>query len=419
MHAPNDIRLGRFVLELGLALVVGCKSPSPQAAAPLGQWSEDGAAPAPQASVGLLYPPTAPPAAAKNPFEGASFFRDPHYGELVRATLDQSPEDLRAAIEVVANVPTALWLESIESVARLRGWLEAASAEARATGNQVVVVVVLYDLPNRDCSASASPGELHGERGEARYEAEFIDPIAAQVASMPEQRVVFILEPDALPNLATNQSVERCREARDIQRRSLAYAVSRLSRPNAFLYLDAAHAGWLGWKQNREALLRASEDVLAMAGGSDRIRGFATNVGNYNALDGDWGKMLEPKNPCANEMDYVRALAEDLAARGVEDKGFIVDTSRNGVAEIRSVWGNWCNIEGAGLGERPRAAPRPLVDAYYWVKPPGESDGVSDPAAEHFDPLCASPDSARNAPAVREWFPSYFVDLVRNSNPPL
>lgn len=39
--------------------------------------------------------------------------------------------------------------------------------------------------------------------------------------------------------------------------------------------------------------------------------------------------------------------------------------------------GNRCNQVGAGLGERPEAAPESGVDAYVWARPPGESDGSS------------------------------------------
>jgi hypothetical protein len=40
--------------------------------------------------------------------------------------------------------------------------------------------------------------------------------------------------------------------------------------------------------------------------------------------------------------------------------------------------GNWCNQSGAGLGERPQASPQANIDAYGWIKPPGESDGSSE-----------------------------------------
>jgi cellulose 1,4-beta-cellobiosidase len=219
--------------------------------------------------------------------------------------------------------------------------------------------------------------------------------------------------------MATNMSVDACKLSSNIYKHSLAYAVSRLSLPNVHLYLDAAHAGWLGWDGNRKAMATLFKEVLDMAGGPDRIRGFATNTSNYNALEGDWGRKLESSNPCPNELTYVEKFSETLATVGIENKGFIVDTSRNGVAEARSTWGSWCNVKGAGLGERPRAAPRPLVDAYYWVKPPGDSDGVADPNAPRFDEMCAGPDSTPGAPQAGQWFESYFVDLIKNSQPPL
>jgi cellulose 1,4-beta-cellobiosidase len=118
-------------------------------------------------------------------------------------------------------------------------------------------------------------------------------------------------------------------------------------------------------------------------------------------------------------MVYVKKLAVGLADHGVRNKGFIIDTSRNGKGGIRKVWGHWCNIKGAGLGERPRAAPEPFIDAFFWVKPPGESDGISDPTQPRFDAECASSESAPNAPQAGQWFQSYFHDLVRNATPPL
>ena len=74
-----------------------------------------------------------------------------------------------------------------------------------------LAVVVLCNLPNRDCAANASAGELAVEaNGEARYRTEFVDPIAEQFASHPEQLMVAIIEPDSLANLTTNQLVPKC-----------------------------------------------------------------------------------------------------------------------------------------------------------------------------------------------------------------
>jgi cellulose 1,4-beta-cellobiosidase len=186
------------------------------------------------------------------------------------------------------------------------------------------------------------------------------------------------------------------------------------------LYLDAAHSGWLGWSDNRSRMAHVFREVLEMAGGPQLIRGFATNVANYTTLSGHEGRGLEASNPCPDELSYVHRLSDTLRRSGIENKGFIIDTARNGQRNTRRRWGSWCNVKGAGLGERPRAVTdEEPVDAYLWVKPPGESDGVSDPKAPRYDSSCSSPDSATNAPQAGTWFLSYFDDLVKNANPPL
>ena len=399
-------------------------SEQPPAAAPpppQGQWSVEEEDPVPEPIQAMpVEAATTPPAPNENPFVGAEFFLDQRHVKNVESTIADAPKELHAKIKKVATFPTALWMDRIEAVKMLPGWLEAAKAQSKKSGKPVVPVIVVYDLPNRDCSAKASAGELKVEEGgEQRYRTEYIDAIAAELAKFPELKVAAVVEPDSLPNVATNMNVEHCAKSADIYKHSIAYTISKLSLPNVYLYLDAAHAGWLGWIGNREKMGQIFKDVVEMAGGPDRIRGFATNVSNYNALEGDWGKKLEPSNPCGNELDYVDGLTETFAKYGFENKGVIVDTSRNGVQETRTKWGHWCNVKGAGLGERPKVAPREHVDAYYWVKPPGDSDGVSDPNAPRFDEFCASPDSAENAPQAGQWFTSYFIDLVKNANPPL
>ena len=97
--------------------------------------------------------------------------------------------------------------------------------------------------------------------------------------------------------------------------------------------------------------------------------------------------------------------------------------------------GNWCNQSGAGLGERPVANPAPGIDAYVWVKPPGESDGSSREIANRdgkgFDRMCDpayrgnerngnSPSGALpDMPISGAWSSAQFQELLRNAHPPL
>jgi cellulose 1,4-beta-cellobiosidase len=101
--------------------------------------------------------------------------------------------------------------------------------------------------------------------------------------------------------------------------------------------------------------------------------------------------------------------------------------------------GNWCNQSGAGLGERPRANPATGIDAYVWVKPPGESDGSSslipvgpnNPDGKGFDQMCdpnytgnarngfSRTGALANAPVSGAWFSAQFQELMANAFPSL
>jgi cellulose 1,4-beta-cellobiosidase len=364
-------------------------------------------------------PATGEAAPTKNPFEGAEFYVNPEYAKKVAST-KTTDAAVKAMLEKIKKLPTGLWLDSIAALEQLPKWLDDAAAQSKKKRKPVVPVIVVYDLPNRDCSAKASAGELSVDQGgEERYRKEFIDPIAEQFSKRPDQRIVAVLEPDSLPNIVTNLNVEKCAKSELIYKHSIAYSIAKLSLPNVYIYVDAAHAGWLGWIHNREGFADVMKAVLDLAGGPGRIRGFATNTSNYNALEGEWGKKLEPSSPTPNEYSYVQALAESMADRGIKDKGYIIDTGRNAVQESRTKWGNWCNIAKAGIGERPKVAPRPLVDAYFWVKPPGESDGVADRSAARFDENCASADARADAPEAGQWFPEHLIEMLKAANPPL
>lgn len=70
----------------------------------------------------------------------------------------------------------------------------------------------------------------------------------------------------------------------------------------------------------------------------------------------------------------------------------------------------WCNPPGHGLGIRSTADTRvPLLDAYFWIKIPGDSDGECTRGLGHagktVDPVSGA------------WFPERTLELVRNANP--
>ena len=395
----SEIRVG-LAIWLGVTLALSCAAHTPAPAA--------------------VVPATSPHAPeAVNPFAGSRLYVNPDYARTVEAVAARAPAEA-AGLRKLAAQPTAVWLDSIEKTRELPRYLDDAQTQEAAGGKPVLPVFVVYDLPSRDCAAEASNGELGPDAaGEARYQRDYVDAIAAAFKAHAGQRIVVVLEPDSLANIATNLGVERCAAAEPVYRRAIAYAIATLSLPNVFIYLDAAHAGWLGWPRNLAKIVQVYKEVLTAAGGADRIRGFALNVSNYDVVTDPTNQRANPDEPSPDELTYARDLSDGLAGVGITGKGFLIDTGRNGKPGIRTAPGNWCNVKGAGLGERPRAAPAPLIDAYVWIKVPGESDGTADTKAARFDPNCASDDATPGAPEAGKLFEPYLVDLVKNANPPL
>jgi cellulose 1,4-beta-cellobiosidase len=372
------------------------------------------------AALSPVVPATTPAAPeGMNPFAGARMYVNPDYVKAVQALQAAHPADA-ALLKKMAALPTAIWLSWIADTKDVPRYLDDALAQQKAGGEPVVSLFVLYDLPARDCNAESSAGELDAnEAGEARYQHDYVDVIAAAFRAHPDQRIAMILEPDSLANLVTNIANPKCQAAEGIYKRGIAYAIAQLSQPNVFLYLDAAHAGWLGWPKNLAKSVPLYKEVLTMAGGANRLRGFATDVSNYDPAKDPTAPKRVAEYAANDELGYVNDLAAALDRAGLPGKGFVIDTSRDGRPNIRTAAGNWCNIKGAGLGERPRANPVPRVDAYLYVKVPGESDGTSDPKAKRFDENCTSDDATPNAPEAGKMFDSFLIDLLKNANPPL
>ena len=360
---------------------------------------------------------------ATNPFIGADFFVDSKFKDQIATSKQRSPEKSRE-LSIIGEQSTAIWLDRLDRLGSLETKLEAARAQQQASGRPVAISFVVYNLPERDCSANASNGELNsGNGGVGRYKAQYIDAIAAAFYRYSDLRIIAIIEPDSLPNMATNMQVTRCQIASEMYREGVSYAIRTLAMPHVSLYLDVAHGGWLGWDDNRGKIAQIFSEVLNRAGGSQLIRGFVTNVANYSPLRRANPDPLPDSyyqwNPARDELTFVQKLAETFAAYGIQNRNFIIDTSRNGNPASRQTWGSWCNIAQGGIGERPQAAPVPGVDAFLWVKIPGESDGVSEQGAPRFDLSCQSQDSLLGAPQAGEWFHDHLMNLIQNANPAL
>ncbi|KAG8932236.1 hypothetical protein FRC03_002852 [Tulasnella sp. 419] len=357
-------------------------------------------------------------AADSNPYAGYEMYVSPYY----KAEIDLAIADLNARGETalaakaaaVAQVPTFIWIASRSAVPSISTYLKDAYEIQKRTGKKQVVSFVVYNLPDRDCSAKASDGELKlSDSGESRYEA-FIKDVAANIARYPQVQVVIQLETDAIGNLVTNLAVPKCGNAAPAHKRLLALGVALLQAPNVAIYLDGAHAGWLGWPDNLGPTADILAEILTNAKAINpnaKVRGVATNVSNYNGL-GNQPQMGR------DELVYHKNLAPLLEAKAFPAH-FIVDQGRSGNQDAPRDGGDWCNFSLAGFGPRPTTAtPDPLVDAIVWVKPGGESDGTSDTTAVRYDQACGSATSAKPAPEAGNWFQAYFEQLINQANPP-
>lgn len=151
-----------------------------------------------------VVPATGPHAPDVNPFEGAKMYVNPEYKATIEALAAKHPE-ASGKLNKLASYPTAIWFSKISDLVNLPKYLADAEAQQAAGGKPVVPVFVVYDMPGRDCAAAASAGELGpNEAGEARYQKEYIDVIAAALAAHPKVNTALILEPDSLANLVTN-----------------------------------------------------------------------------------------------------------------------------------------------------------------------------------------------------------------------
>ncbi|HET9654452.1 MAG TPA: glycoside hydrolase family 6 protein [Kineosporiaceae bacterium] len=478
--APGNVKLNGVTCGTS-----GTPSPAPTTStstSPATSTTTTSAAPVPSESTSTPGTPVPAGSHVDNAFVGAKPYVNPDWAKRASAEPGGSK---------IANQPTGVWLDSIASIeapagsgysSGLRKHLDNAIAQGAT-----LIELVIYNLPGRDCAALSSNGEL-GPTEIDKYKTQYIDPIA-KIEADPKYagiRIVNVVEIDSLPNLVTNAggtagSTEMCTtmKANGNYVTGVQYALSKLhaAGSNTYNYLDVGHHAWLGWDSNFGPTADALATVAKGAtGGVDTVDGFITNTSNYGALvepyikvNGTVGgqQIRQSKwvdwNQYVDELSFAQGFRQKLVSVGFNSGiGMLIDTSRNGWGgpnrpkaastatdvdtfvnesriDRRAHAGNWCNQSGAGIGERPKAAPEPGIDAYVWMKPPGESDGAStlipkgpdNPRGQGQDGMCDPTygGNARNgnnksgamagAPVAGAWFSAQFQSLLANAYPPL
>jgi cellulose 1,4-beta-cellobiosidase len=116
------------------------------------------------------------PAPNGNPYTGRSVYVSPYYAaEVEAAAATITDASLKAKYAKIQNTPTFIWFDVAAKVPDLKTYV----ADAKSK-NQILQIVV-YDLPERDCAALSSNGELTiANGGVAKYK-QYIDDIAAAI----------------------------------------------------------------------------------------------------------------------------------------------------------------------------------------------------------------------------------------------
>jgi endoglucanase len=376
--------------------------------------------------------------------------------------------DLRdaALITEMEAIPRAVWFTS-GTPAQVQQQVQQTMIEAAIEG--AVPVLVAYDIPGRDCAQYSAGGALN----EADYEAW----ISAFAQGIGNGKAIVILEPDALGNMPSDcglsSSVYPFTDSERIA--ELQYGVTALEgQPGTSVYLDGTHSAWQSVGTITQRLLEANVQDA---------QGFFLNVSNYQPTPeltdyGTWisdciAMVTDPSNAyynnsagCASQ--YYPATQSDFSTwdlttqwyaqnmgNAVATTHFVIDTSRNGdgpnnmqgyaaapydqpssvISTLSS--GNWCNPPDSGLGIRPTANTGvPLLDAYLWVKTPGQSDGQCDSAggvrawdySDYTQPAWPTTASAQalfdplwgiDDPAAGDWFGQQALQLAQLASPGL
>ncbi|KAI5865268.1 carbohydrate-binding module family 1 [Durotheca rogersii] len=351
-----------------------------------------------------------------NPFSGVKMWANSYYASEVSA---YAVPTLGPGAAAVAEVPSFQWLDTRAKVPLIAETLADIRKANQAGANPPYAgIFVVYDLPDRDCAAAASNGEYAIIDGGVQKYKEYIDAIVELFKAYSDIRLLLVIEPDSLANMVTNLNVAKCANARSAYEECSKYAIQNLDLPNVAMYLDAGHAGWLGWQANLEPAAQMYAQLYKDTGSPKALRGLATNVANYNAWKISSCPSYTQGNTNCDEERYVNALGPLLSANGW-DAHFITDTGRSGKQPTGQLeWGHWCNVIGTGFGPRPSAdTGHELLDAFVWIKPGGECDGTSDTTAARYDSHCGLADALKPAPEAGAWFQAYFEQLYNNANP--
>ncbi len=226
---------------------------------------------------------------------------------------------------------------------------------AKAKKEDSIATFIAYNVPGRDCG-SYSAGGLGSKSA-------YLSWITQISNGLGDGKAIVVLEPDALAGIECLSS-----KGKEDRYAMLSSALDIFkANKNTKVYLDAGHAQWIDVDEMAARLKKA---------GISKADGFSLNVSNFVST--------------SENIVYGEKLS-----KAIDNAHFIIDTSRNGNGSN----GEWCNPSGRALGQRPTFETKnSLIDAFLWLKKPGESDG-----------------SCNGGPNAGEWWPEYGLGLAKRA----
>lgn len=344
-------------------------------------------------------------------------------------------------LQSMVDVPQAVWFTQ-GTPAEVKQYAQQIVADADADAS--VPMLVAYNIPGRDCAEYSAGGAANGNAYRA-----WIDALVEGIGNTP---AVVVIEPDGLSGLPTDCGMPDTYGRIDL----ISYAAHAfLADPAAQVYIDAGNSNW-----NPVGLTAAR---LVDAGVAD-VNGFALNTsgfefttnsnqygtwvsdcitygtaidpGNFDACPDQYGSLggvpLSPFGKWSDTASKAKFNTSNENERYAQLMGshsptshFVVDTSRNGVGPwpgtsahpaSRANTETWCNPTDRGAGRLPDADTGvPLLDAYLWVKSPGESDGE----CYRWTNGPQDPYRQMRDPAAGVWFPKQARELADKAVPAL
>lgn len=286
----------------------------------------------------------------KNPFSGMQLYVQPDNNakktaDVWRASGRSSDADHMMKI---ANSATAIWVVGGDPYSLVNDYV------VRANNSSSIPVIVSYNIPGRDCGKYSQGGSTYEE---------YKSYITRMADGIGNQKAVIVLEPDALGlDCLQNESTYSL----------MRFAIETLeANPNSAVYIEAST--WVNADTMADRLNRI---------GIKKAQGFAVNISGYNRTE--------------NMIQFGNTVSEKTGG-----KHFIIDTSRNGNGPYDpSQPESWCNPPDRALGPKPTAdTGNNVVDAFLWIKVPGESDG-----------------SCRSGPTAGQWWPEYALGLAQRAD---